>query len=308
MKPLNFLLTLAFLLASSQAATAKDVLKPDKSFTVGVTHVDKYNGTDDKIPALILIPGLTDSAAVWNGTIAKFAPRHTVYALTLAGFGGTASTPAPMIDKAVADVVALISQEHLVRPVVMGHSMGGFTTIRIAEEHGNLLRGAIAVDGLPVFPGLDTMTAQQRQASAAQMAAPFSHLTADQLYAGAKIYSVPYLTQPQNVDAVVEFGKGADPGATAEYLTEMVGSDLRTGLANVTVPLLELGPFDATLDPKNPQSPTKTSAEKQAYYEKLMGNDRSAQVHMIEKSRHFIMIDQPQAFYEAVEAFLKPLR
>lgn len=302
MKQLGIFFALALLTAGF--ASAANTPKPTSSFVVGVTHVDKYGAGE---PALILIPGLTDSAAVWNGTVAQFAPTHTIYALTLAGFGGTKPAQAPMIDKAVADVVALIAQEHLNKLVLIGHSLGGFTTIRIAEEHGDLLRGAIAVDGLPVFSGMDTMSAAQRQAAALKMSAPLAHLTPDQLLVGARTYTIPYMTQAKNIDAVVALGKGADPGATAEYMTELVGADLRPALSKITVPLLELGPFDATLDPGNPYMPIKSLTEKQAYYAKLLSNDPTAKVQIIDNSRHFIMFDQPQAFYDAVGAFLKSL-
>ena len=100
---------------------------------------------------------------------------------------------------------------------------------------------------------------------------------------------------------------GADPAASGEYLSEMFTTDVRPALSNITVPLLELAPFDATLDPFNPQSPLKTAAEKVAYYQSLLAGDKTAKVQLIDNSRHFIMYDQPQAFYDAVSAFLKSL-
>lgn len=306
MKKLSFAVALlGLILTSVPVAAAEKKVQPTASFEVGNTHVDRYGSGE---PALVLIPGLTDSADVWNGTIEQFAPTHTIYALTLAGFGGRKPATGLLIDSAIADIAALIAQQHINKPVVVGHSLGGFITVRTAEEHSDLIRGAVAVDGLPVFPGMDAMTPDQRKAAAAQMASMLGSLTADQLYAGAKIYSVPSLTLPQNVDEVTTFSKGADPHATAEYITEMMNADVRPALSKVTVPLLELAPFDATLDPKNPQLAAGTLAEKQAYYQKLLSNAPTAKVQMIDHSRHFIMIDQPQAFYDALTNFLDTLK
>ncbi len=285
---------------------------------VGNTHVDKYmlrqaqhdtkaQHDTGNVPALILIPGLTDSAAVWNGTVAHFAPSHIIYALTLAGFGGTKADTAPMIDKAVADIASLIAQEHLHKPVVIGHSLGGFTAIRVAEEHGDLIGAAIALDGLPVFPGMDTQTTAQRAALAAQMSAQMSSVTPAQFNAFQKANLIPYMTHKENVDAVFAASAGADPAASGEYIQEMMSADIRPALAAVKVPLLELAPFDPTLDPYNPQSKFSSGAEKLAYYKSLFTNDKSAQVQLIDGSRHFVMFDQPQAFYDAVNAFLKTL-
>ena len=81
---------------------------------------------------------------------------------------------------------ALIAQEHLNKPVIIGHSLGGFTTIRVAEEHSALIRGAIAVDGLPVFPGMDKAPSAQRQAIASQMSSQMAKTTREQFNAFEK--------------------------------------------------------------------------------------------------------------------------
>ncbi|MDP9111269.1 MAG: alpha/beta hydrolase [Candidatus Eremiobacteraeota bacterium] len=303
MKHRSLAISLALALLCYSAAGAAPNLKPTASFTVGHTHVDKYGGGE---PSLILIPGLTDSAAVWDGTVAAFSQTHTIYALTLAGFGGLKPVQSNAIDTAVSDISTLITQEHLVKPVVIGHSLGGFTAIRVAEEHGAQIRGAIAVDGLPVFPGMDKLTAAQRAAGASQFAGQFSHLDHDRFMAGEKLYAA-YLTQPKNVVAVAALSEGADPAASGEYMTEMLSADLRPALKNVSVPLLELAPFDSTLDPYNPQGGFKTAMDKVAYYQSLFVNDPKANVQLVDNSRHFIMFDQPQAFYDAVNAFLKTL-
>ena len=303
MKHRSFIISLALVLLAYTAAGAAEQPKLTASFIVGHTHVDRYGNGE---PALILIPGLTDSAAVWNGTVQTFAATHTIYALTLAGFGGRPPVRSGAIDTAVADIATLIAQEHLVKPVVIGHSLGGFTAIRVAEEHGALIRGAIAADGLPVFPGMDTLTPEKRAAGAAQFAGQLSHLTHDQFMAGEKVY-VAYLTQAKNVEAVTALSEGADPAAAGEYMQEMLSADLRPALSNVSVPLLELAPFDATLDPYNPQGGFKTAAEKLAYYRSLFARDTTAKVALIVNYRHFVMFDQPQAFYDAVAAFLKTL-
>ena len=302
--PLFVFIAMACLLVNLSVARAAGAPKPTASFEVGTTHVDKY-GTGE--PTLILIPGLTDTAAVWAGTIEHFAPMHTVYALTLGGFGGRPAAKAPLIDKADADIVTLIAREHLNKPVVIGHSLGGHIAIRFATEHSDLVRGALAVDGLPIYPGYETMTPVQRETAATRMTSQMSAAPPAQFDMFEKQYIIPYLTQAKNVDAVAAAGAGADPVATGEYMQELLTTDLRPGLAKINVPLLVLAPFDDTLDPKNPNAPFATAAAKKTYYESLLENDKAAKVQVIEHSRHFIMYDQPDALYTALETFLKSL-
>lgn len=297
-------LAIALALSVAGAARAADAPKPSASFDVNTIHVDQYGSGE---PALILIPGLTDSAAVWDGMIAKFAPRHTIYALTLAGFGGRPRVAAPLLDKADADIAALIAQQHLSRPVLIGHSMGGHLAIRLAAEHSDILRGAIAVDGLPVFPGMDKMTQAQRHSAATAAATPMRAATPAQFSAFEKQNIIPYMTKAQNVDAVAAAGQGADVSASADYYQEVLEADLRPQLANLTVPLLVIVPFDGTLDPNNPQMPFATAAQKERFYAGLLANAKTAKVTVVNDSRHFVMYDQPEQLYTIVQNFLGQL-
>ncbi len=303
----GYALALAFTLALLNVSVALGAQSPQStsSFDIGNTHVDKYGAGE---PALILIPGLTDSAKAWTATIVHFEPTHTIYALTLAGFGGRPAVQPPMIDKADADIAALITREHLNHPIVIGHSMGGFLTIRFAEEHSGLIGGAIAVDGLPVLAGMDKMTPEERGADPlTRMFESMAKATPDEFMEGQRKV-LPYLTKAQNVDAVAALSEGASPAASASYVQELSRADLRPQLGKITVPLLELAPFDPTLDPFNPASPMKTATDKVHYYQMLLSGDKTAKVALINDSRHFIMFDQPQAFYDAVDGFLKTLR
>jgi len=297
-------LAIALSMALTPPARAADQPTPSASFDINTIHVDQYGSGE---PALILIPGLTDSTAVWSGTIARFAPTHTIYAVTLAGFGGRAPTTAPLLDKADADIAALITQRNINRPVLIGHSMGGLLAIRLAAEHSAFLRGAIAVEGLPVFPGFEKMTPAQRHTTGAAASAGMRTATPAQFTAFERQYVVPNLTHAQNVDAVVAAGDGADPNASGEYYQEAIDTDLRSQLPSITVPLLEIVPFDATLDPRNPQMPLATAAQKQQYYASLFAGARTVKLVTVNDSRHFVMYDQPDQFYTLVQTFLGQL-
>jgi pimeloyl-ACP methyl ester carboxylesterase len=66
-------------------------------------HVDQYGSGS---PALLLIPGLTDSGTVWGTTVARYSSTHAIYVLTLPGFGGSAPVGAPMLDRVDSDPFA----------------------------------------------------------------------------------------------------------------------------------------------------------------------------------------------------------
>lgn len=274
---------------------------PTQSFDAGSVHVDRY-GTGS--PALVLIPGLTDSGSVWDSTVARYQATHTIYVLTLPGFGGRAPVAAPMLDTVDRDIAAFLPSAN--KPVLIGHSLGGFLVIRLAEEHSDLIRGAIAIDGLPVFAGLDKVTPQRRAAIASAVGEQISASSPAQ-FEQAETSQLAMMTKASNVPTALSFSKGASPAATGTYMQELMASDLRPDLSKITVPLLEIGPFDSTLDPNSQFSPMQTLQQKQAYYASLFANDPTAKVVMIDDSRHFIMLDQPEKLFAAIDAFLAGL-
>ncbi len=274
---------------------------PSSSFEAGSVRVDQYGSGS---PALVLIPGLTDSSSVWNTTVARYRNAHTIYALTLPGFGARPAVAAPMLDAVDRDIAAFLA--HAEKPVLIGHSMGGFLAIRLAEEHSDLIRGAIAIDGLPVFPGLDKMSPQAR-ASVASSAGSKLGRESPADFENAEAQQLSYMTKPANVQTALGFSKGADVAATGTYMQEMMSADLRPDLSKISVPLLEVAPFDATIDPNNPYIPMQTLQQKRAYYQGLLAGDPTAKVLMIDDSRHFVMLDQPEKLFAAIDAFLTAL-
>ena len=264
-------------------------------------HVDQYGSG---APALVLIPGLTDSGAVWDSTVARYQASHTVYVLTLPGFGGRAAVPAPMLDTVDRDIAAFLPRAN--KPVLIGHSLGGYLAIRLAEEHGELIRAAIAIDGLPILPGLDKMTPESRAAVAAMIGGKLAQSTPAEFESGEKA-QLGYMTKPANVATALTFSQGLNIAATGTYMQEMMSSDIRPALSKINVPLLEIAPFDATVDPNNPFTPWSTLQQKQTYYQSLLAGDPTAKVVMIDDSRHFIMLDQPAKLFAAIDTFLATL-
>lgn len=274
---------------------------PSSSFEAGSVHVDKYGSGS---PALVLIPGLTDSAAVWDTTVARYQATHAIYVLTLPGFGGRAPVKAPMLDTVARDIAAFLPSAD--KPVLIGHSLGGFLAIRLAEEHSDSIRGAIAIDGLPVFAGFDKLPPERRAAIASQIAGRIANQTPAE-FEQSEAQQISFMTKPANVQAAESYSKGANIAATGTYMSELMAADLRPDLSKVSVPLLEIGPFDATLDPNNPFTPMPTLQQKQAYYASLFTNDPTAKVVIVDDSRHFIMLDQPEKLFAAIDAFLASL-
>lgn len=110
-------------------------------------------------PAIILIPGLASSGDVWQSTVAALKADYQLHVLTLAGFGGVA----PLTQDAWTQgflpsqqeaVLRYIRQQNLDKPVVIGHSLGGYLALALAVTAPELIGGAVNVDGLPALGAL----------------------------------------------------------------------------------------------------------------------------------------------------------
>ena len=272
---------------------------------VGTLQVERHGARGRPV---ILIPGLEGGSWVWQRTIEQLQKRHVVYAVTLAGFDGV---PAPheggnLLDRADASLLKLIRQHKLDKPVLVGHSLGGTLALRFAGEHAQLLGGVVAVDGLPIFPGMERIDAAQRQAIASRMSRQMAALSPAQFSEQALGYMQKVgVIDPALAARYAPMNARSDIKATAQYAAEDMAADYRPGLKQANVPILEISPYYA---PDFSQPPMNMSeAQKTAYYQSLLANAPDARVVSISPSRHYAMLDQPVEFQQLLDGFLARL-
>ncbi|MEA2786572.1 MAG: hypothetical protein QOF71_2676 [Candidatus Eremiobacteraeota bacterium] len=289
-------------LAAHAAALAPDPPRAE-SFDVGMLHVDRYGSGDP----IVLVPGLASGAWVWNGFIPHLAAKHSVYAVTIAGFAGRPAVGVASIDAFENDLTALLDQRRLAKPVLVGHSIGGMLAIDYAETHPDRVRGIVAADGLPIFPGMQQLTQQQREAIGTQMAGGVKTQTHDQFLAFEKNYMATVgVNDAALAEQVAILSAQSDSPTVAAWLQADLAADLRPNLAKITVPVLEIAPYSPAEG--NPAAQMHfTEAEKAGYYRTLLAGVAKLDVVTIAPSRHFVMLDQPERFQKALDDFLARL-
>ncbi len=315
---LVFRLALVVSLASMGAAAAvaavpsADRPKPTAVEAIASMRVEEYGHGS---PAMVFVPGLSCGSWVWDDAVRRYAKSHAVYVVTLPGFDGVPSIkPASgsRLDAADASLLALVTQKHLDHPILVGHSMGGFLVIRFGTEHSDLVRGIVAVDGLPVFPTLVDASPERRKIAADATDASLAGMSASD-YASAQAGVIEgMVTDQATVPRVAALTAVADPAAVGAFAANLLMSDVRPQLRKLTAPTMEIAPVPT--EPaafEGPQaataSPDARAESYRTFYASLFPGAPHLTVVPIANSRHFVMVDQPAALYGRIDAFVATL-
>jgi pimeloyl-ACP methyl ester carboxylesterase len=106
-------------------------------------------------PVMVMVHGVTDIGLCWTTLALKLQDSYDIYMLDARGHGLTDPfTPADNGETLVKDVVAFVQTMNLQKPILMGHSMGAATVMRVGAEYPDLPKAVIMLDPmLGRFPG-----------------------------------------------------------------------------------------------------------------------------------------------------------
>lgn len=251
-----------------------------------------------KGPPVLLLPGLASPGAVWDSTVAHLQERYTLHVFTLAGFGGQPPRPGLTLGEVRSSLVRYIADNHLEKPIVIGHSLGGFLVYWLASTSPDSVGPLVAVDGLPFLPALfDPMaTSVSARAQAEQLRAAFHGMSHAQYVAGLTAGAEIQATGSEHQAQVVAWCAPSDPGFVGDAMAELLTTDLRASTHTIRSPLLLLGAVGGV--------PPAMQATVRAVYEGQVAPIADHQVLFLEHARHFVMLDDPQAFFQALDEFL----
>ncbi len=94
---------------------------------------------------MILIHGKGYSKENMDRLFNHYRTEYHVISYDVRGHGESDKPPVFTLEDDVADLAALIDVMHLVKPVVIGFSMGSYITLRTAEEHPDLFSKIVLI-------------------------------------------------------------------------------------------------------------------------------------------------------------------
>lgn len=252
-------------------------------------------------PDVILIPGLASSREVWRPLATRLSATYRVHLVQLSGFAGEpwSHGDGPFVAPEVAELARYIQTANLDHPAVIGHSLGGFSGLLLAQQHPELVGRLLTVDSLPFYSALfgPQVTAEQARPFADQAVAGI--LAADDAtFATQQTQTaVGLVRDPATRVAVLDWSMKSDRHALAAALKDVMTTDARPDLAAMNTPVTALYASDA--DGGAPAAGADVIWTRE--YAALPG----VKLIRVDGTRHFIMADQPARFDALVDDFLK---
>ena len=243
-------------------------------------------------PAVILLHGFGEDHRVFNNTVTVLEKSYTVYTPDLPGTGMSFIHTFPThfsIEYLADSIAALLQYEKIEDCILLGHSMGGYTTMAFAKKYPQYLKGfgLLHSTALPDTP----IKIENRLRSISFIekfgAATFLETTTPNLFGK---YSKE--NQYHIIDALITDNASQPAASLVAYYQAMMERPNLTGvLETTTLPVLFiLGTEDIAVALEDTLPQTKLP--------------KSAYLYVLENCGHMGMLEQPTTFNNAVLDFL----
>ena len=252
-------------------------------------YIEKIGNGDP----ILFLPGFTTPGSVWDDTIEQLHTDYLSIKGSYAGFNNLPAIEMPWYETIKKELMEHIQKENLTNITIIGHSMGGMLAIDLAAEMSGKINKLILVDALPsmralMMPGVPAEAIQYESPYNAQMLAQ----SEEEIIAYAKMSSENMTMNPERVEELMKWSLQADRKTFVYGYTDLLKLDLRDALKSIKVPSLVLGASfpDRDLINKN--------------FNEQYANLNNKEILLAPESKHFIMFDEHEWFYNQVNKFL----
>lgn len=254
-------------------------------------------------PDVILIPGLASDRAVWEDLAGRLEDRFRLHLVRIKGFAGEPAGPnaegEAVIAPFVEDLARWIEAQGLARPALIGHSLGATAALMLAIRRPELPGRVMVVDMVPFLALLvagPEATPQNVRPMADALAAEMIAASADAFERREQAMIEGYAWSEAARAGLLQAALASDRVVVAHALRELIVTDLRPELSRVGAPVTVVYAWSPEMG--------STPEEADRAYRHSFKDLKDARFVRIDEARHFVMLDQPERFAAATEAFL----
>jgi len=238
---------------------------------------------------IIFVPGLGCAPSVFDATIAHLgAGKVQAHLVSFAGYAGKPALgkDRPLLATARIDLAAYIRDRKLDKPIIVGHSLGGFMAFWLAATEPGLVGGVVNLDATPNYY-TDSSPANLRAKADKWLAMGKAQFT-DTLVN----YFNPMSGNRPRIEATIAQVIKSDQRAFVESFMEMSRQNIVPIVGKIDVPVLSI------------------LADSAYFKEYVAGQTRALPRHkivMLPGTRHFVFFDDPAAYYRTLDSFLSSI-
>ncbi len=240
---------------------------------------------------VVLLHGLGENHQLWRYQIEPLSSRYDVVALDLHGHGASELPSGQLtLGDMADDVVAVLDQLSLTRPVIVGLSMGGGVAQTIAVRHPALPRALVLVSTSSEFPAAtqERMTRRALRAERDGMAAVVDETV-------PRWFTADFVRrQPDEVERTRRTVLDTSPAGFAAVSRANAARNLTADLGRIRCPVLFVG---GAADPADPQRALAIYRERITQFT----------AEIFTEASHLVPVEAPEAFNAVLLRFLDGL-
>lgn len=265
-----------------------------------ISYIKKGKGTT----TLLFLHGLSSNADAWSKNIEKLQNKYTCIGLDLPGFGKSTIKSSKYTPSYFAEITHKFIQKLKLKNVVLiGHSMGGQASIKLALNYPNDIQKLVLV----APAGLETFTEQTANFMKATYTANFVKLTSDEQI--KKNFALNFFEVPSEVDKMIEdrisikkatnFNEHCN--AIIKSVAGMLDEPVNSNLNEITQPTLVIFGRNDALIPNKYFNPTLTTKN---VGEIATKNIKNVSLNYIENCGHFAQFEKFKEVNNLIETFV----
>jgi pimeloyl-ACP methyl ester carboxylesterase len=285
--------------------------------------------------AVILIPGWGFGAEVFDNFIAANYKNYKMYAVTPAGFGGTAAPPEPAAGIKYSDhtwtrsivdgILKLIEKERLKKPVIVAHFVTGTqAALDLALSHPEKIGKIVIMSGMPhryfsmaakdMVTGPETaLTVEQRSMIADRLADSWFKTVTKKTWDKGNHQPSEYSADPATGQKLFDISAKIPVPVMVRYLQEFSAYDISSHYSEIRVPILFLLPsFSASYfrETRETLFGPRTNEWMTYYFISCWDSVRASknllfEFKTISNTHLFLWYDDPRETYQAIADFVK---
>jgi pimeloyl-ACP methyl ester carboxylesterase len=242
--------------------------------------------------AILFIPGFACDGDVWSSTRTLLEVNYTCYTFTMAGFAGMPPQASPTFKGWEDAIASYIVQHKIVKPIIVGHSMGGALALAIASVHPDLLGKIVVVDALPALAAMmDPSFKPKENNDCSAMVAQYMAIPNGQFYKMQLMAMSGMVADTSKIKMIAQWSAASDRKTFAQMYCDFMNTDQRESIATIKCPALIL--LESNFANFKPAMADQ--------YKNL----KTAQLQYATKGLHFIMYDDFDWYKSQLLNFIK---